>query len=268
MAVAVSFAFAGPAASQDTNPGQTDKDKKKGKAKEKKRTVVKTDSGLQYLDVQEGEGEPPEKGQFCDVHYTGWLWENGAKGKKFDSSLERGEPFSFHVDKGDVIKGWDEGVATMKVGGKRELLIPANLAYGERGAGGVIPPNAALFFEVELLAKWEKTESGLEYRDLKEGTGPKPRTGQYCAVHYTGWLWERGGKGKRFDTSVGAEPIEFPLGKRRVIKGWDEGVATMKVGGKRRLLIPAKLGYAARGYPPDIPPDATLLFDVELLKVK
>jgi peptidylprolyl isomerase len=85
------------------------------------------------------------------VHYTGWLWENNEKGKKFDSSKDRGQPFSFQVGERQVIQGWDEGVAGMKVGGKRELRIPPDLGYGRRGAGGVIPPNATLFFEVELL---------------------------------------------------------------------------------------------------------------------
>ena len=87
----------------------------------------------------------------CAVHYTGWLWENGKKGKKFDSSVDRGEPFDFACGAGMVIKGWDEGVATMKVGGKRLLLIPPALGYGAQGAGGVIPPNATLLFEVQLL---------------------------------------------------------------------------------------------------------------------
>ena len=112
--------------------------------------MLKTDSGLQYEDTLEGTGALPRKGQTCAVHYTGWLWVNGARGKQFDSSVNRG-PFEFSVGKGQVIAGWDEGVATMKVGGKRTLLIPPGLGYGVRGAGGAIPPNATLLFEVELL---------------------------------------------------------------------------------------------------------------------
>ncbi len=110
-----------------------------------------TPSGLQYEDTKEGTGATPKTGQTCVMHYTGWLWEKGAKGAKFDSSLDRGQPFEFPLGQGRVIKGWDEGVATMKVGGKRTLLIPPGLGYGARGAGGVIPPNATLLFEVELV---------------------------------------------------------------------------------------------------------------------
>ena len=112
---------------------------------------VTTASGLQIADTQVGTGASPKTGQTCVMHYTGWLYENGAKGKKFDSSLDRGQPFEFPIGTGRVIKGWDEGVATMKVGGKRTLIIPPDLGYGARGAGGVIPPNATLLFEVELL---------------------------------------------------------------------------------------------------------------------
>ena len=109
-------------------------------------------SGLKYQDLKEGDGPTPKNGQTCVVHYTGWLWESGAKGKKFDSSVDRGQPFEFGLGMGRVIKGWDQGVATMKVGGKRLLLVPPQLGYGARGAGGLIPPNATLLFEVELLA--------------------------------------------------------------------------------------------------------------------
>ena len=260
MAVAVLFVLLASAGASAANPNQADQAKTKN--------MTKTESGLQYADEKEGDGETPKAGQTCLVHYTGWIWENNGKGKEFDSSMKRNAPFAFPVGAGRVIKGWDEGVLTMKVGGKRELLIPAELAYGAKGAGGVIPPNATLLFEVELLGVFKKTESGLEYRDIKIGDGPSPKTGQTCVMHYTGWLW-RGSKGKKFDSSVDkGEPFPFPIGKRRVIAGWDEGVATMKVGGKRELVIPAKLGYGARGAGRDIPPNANLIFEVELLEVK
>ena len=113
--------------------------------------VMTTPSGLKIIDTQVGTGASPKPGQTCVMHYTGWLYENGKKGAKFDSSLDRGQPFEFPIGAGHVIKGWDEGVATMKVGGKRTLIIPPALGYGARGAGGVIPPNATLMFDVELL---------------------------------------------------------------------------------------------------------------------
>ena len=112
---------------------------------------VTTPSGLQITDTKVGTGATPRPGQICVMHYTGWLYENGAKGRKFDSSLDRGRPFEFPLGRQQVIAGWDEGVATMKVGGKRTLVIPPALGYGARGAGGVIPPNATLIFDVELL---------------------------------------------------------------------------------------------------------------------
>jgi len=111
-----------------------------------------TASGLQIIDSKVGTGASPQPGQTCVMHYTGWLYENGQKGKKFDSSVDRNEPFEFPIGQHRVIAGWDEGVATMKVGGKRTLIIPPALGYGARGAGGVIPPNATLMFDVELLA--------------------------------------------------------------------------------------------------------------------
>ena len=112
---------------------------------------VTTSSGLQIVDTKVGTGASPRAGQTAVVHYTGWLYVNGAKGSKFDSSVDRNEPFEFPVGQGRVIKGWDEGVASMKIGGKRTLIVPPQLGYGARGAGGVIPPNATLMFDVELL---------------------------------------------------------------------------------------------------------------------
>jgi FKBP-type peptidyl-prolyl cis-trans isomerase FkpA len=111
-----------------------------------------TSTGLQYLDVVVGEGAEAKAGQYVSVHYTGWLYQDGEQGAKFDSSRDRNDPFEFPLGAGMVIKGWDEGVQGMKVGGQRTLIIPAELGYGARGAGGVIPPNATLKFDVELLA--------------------------------------------------------------------------------------------------------------------
>lgn len=111
----------------------------------------KTNSGLEYEILQEGTGDSPKAGQVVTVHYTGWLDDNGKPGTKFDSSVDRGQPFSFVIGRGQVIRGWDEGVIAMKVGEKRRLIIPAVLGYGAYGAGRVIPPNATLIFDVELL---------------------------------------------------------------------------------------------------------------------
>ena len=114
--------------------------------------TVTSSSGLQHIDTTVGSGEHPKTGQTCVMHYTGWLYNDGVKGAKFDSSHDRSQPFEFQIGRRMVIAGWDEGVASMRVGGKRTLIIPPQLGYGARGAGGVIPPNATLCFDVELLA--------------------------------------------------------------------------------------------------------------------
>ena len=128
---------AGPAGAED----------KKGDAPMTSAQEITTPSGLKYVDLQVGSGDTAKPGDLVTVHYTGWLVD----GAKFDSSVDRRQPFSFPLGAGRVIKGWDEGVAGMKVGGKRKLTIPPDLGYGTRGAGGVIPPNATLLFDVELL---------------------------------------------------------------------------------------------------------------------
>ena len=110
--------------------------------------TVTTESGLKYIEIKIGDGASPQTGDQVSVHYTGWLLANG---RKFDSSKDRHQPFMFPIGQGRVIKGWDEGVASMKVGGMRQLIIPSELGYGDRGAGSVIPPGAALVFDVELL---------------------------------------------------------------------------------------------------------------------
>jgi peptidylprolyl isomerase len=113
--------------------------------------VIEMPDGLKYTDNKVGDGATATAGNKVSVHYTGWLYKDGAKGAKFDSSLDRGQPFDFTLGAHQVIEGWDEGVAGMKVGGERTLIIPPELGYGARGAGGVIPPNATLMFDVQLL---------------------------------------------------------------------------------------------------------------------
>jgi peptidylprolyl isomerase len=238
--------------------------------------TITTGSGLQYTVIEEGDGSAPEEGDIVAVHYRGTLEDE----TEFDNSYDRGEPFQFPLGRGMVIPGWDEGIALMKEGGKAKLVIPPDLAYGERGAGGVVPPNATLIFEVELISvrpgspdaateineeDYVVMESGLKYSDLEVGDGPSPEAGQSVAVHYTGWLED----GTKFDSSLDrGQPFSFVIGTGQVIRGWDEGVATMKVGGKRQLVIPPEMAYGERGAGGVIPPNATLIFEVELLEVQ
>ena len=235
-----------------------------------------TASGLQYTEIVAGTGETPKPGDIVSVHYTGTL----TNGVVFDSSYGRGQPIQFPLGQGRVIAGWDEGIGLMKTGGKARLIIPPALGYGAQGAGGVIPPNATLVFDVELVgiqagsaaaptvvdaADYITTTSGMKYHDFVVGSGATPTSGQQVLVHYTGWLLN----GAKFDSSLDrGEPFAFNIGVGQVIPGWDEGVMSMRVGGKRQLVIPAALGYGARGAGGVIPPNATLVFEVELLEVR
>jgi peptidylprolyl isomerase len=216
---------------------------------------VTTPSGLKYVDREVGDGEEAKAGDLVVVHYTGKL----RNGKKFDSSYDRDEPFPFRLGAGKVLKGWEEGVAGMKEGGRRKLVIPPDLGYGERGSPPEIPPSSELHFEVELLRIVR-----LKITDLVEGKGDPAKAGNTVEVHYTGTLKD----GKKFDSSLDrGEPIEFELGAGEVIKGWDQGVAGMRVGGKRKLVIPPELGYGKKGKGA-IPGNAELHFEIELLKIR
>lgn len=241
-------------------------------------TII-TSTGLQYTESEAGTGPKPQTGDVVAVHYTGTL----SDGTVFDSSYNRGEPIRFPLGVGSVIAGWDEGIALMSEGGKAVLVIPPELAYGESGAGGgVIPPNATLIFDVELVEVSEgapdaptavdaedyvKEESGLKYYDIVVGEGTSPRPGQQIVVHYTGWLKE---SGERFDSShYTGQPLTFNVGMGQVIPGWDLGLRTMNMGGIRQLVIPPELAYGDTGAGGGvIPPNATLIFEVELVDVR
>ncbi len=235
-----------------------------------------TENNLKYYDLAVGDGPTAETGQLVTVEYTGWLTD----GTMFDSSLTRNQPFSFILGIKSVIPAWHEGVATMRVGGKRQLLIPPELAYGESGASNVIPPNATLIMEIELVsiapgppaeptkvdeADYVTTESDLRYYDLTVGEGPTPQAGQQVSVQYTGWLTD----GTMFDSSLSqGQPFSFIIGANQVIPGWEQGIETMQVGGHRQLVVPPDLAYGASGAGNVIPPNATLIFEIELLKAR
>ena len=237
-----------------------------------------TEGGIAVSDYELGTGIEAVKGGEVEVHYTGYLTD----GAIFDSSLPRKRPFTFELGAGRVIKGWDEGVVGMKVGGKRKLVIPSKLGYADRRAGK-IPPNSTLIFTIELLSVTpplpppqpltafegkplaaRKIEKNLVVADYKIGDGPEAKATDTVSVHYRGTLKD----GTEFDSSLARpKPLVFVLGSGRVIKGWDLGIAGMKVGGLRKLTIPADLAYGerARG---KIPANADLTFTVELMAVK
>lgn len=238
--------------------------------------MTTTSSGLQYAVTEAGDGKTPEAGQLVQVHYTGKL----ADGTIFDSSYEYGEPIAFPLGQGFVIPGWDEGISQLAVGSQAKLVIPPELAYGQVGAPGVIPPNATLYFDVELLdilpgspeapaevadSSFVTTDSGLQYADLTEGSGLIPAAGQIVSIHYTGWLED----GTKFDSSMDrGMPFVFPIGEDYIIPGLDEGLSSMKVGGKRQLIVPAALAYGEEGVGDVIPANANLIFEIELLDIQ
>jgi len=269
-------ATAPPVPASDTLPTEAAPSAPKGNVPELSDKAHTTESGLKYEDTTAGTGDECKTDMLVSVHYTGYLED----GTMFDSSAERAQPIEFSLGAREVIPGWDEGIAGMKVGGKRILVVPPELAYGADGRPPVIPPNATLIFDVELTAvkpapevpakpaeveKYVTTDSGLEYAVLSKGDGAIAEAGDQVSVQYTGWLED----GTMFDSSLKrGKPIDFPLGTGSVIPGWDEGIAGMQVGEKRQLRIPAKLGYGATGSPPVIPANATLIFDVELVDVR
>lgn len=252
--------------------------------------VKKTASGLYYSIEKEGTGATAQNGQNVSVNYTGKL----INGKKFDSNTDpdfkHQQPFTLTLGTRSVIPGWEEGLALLKKGSKATLYIPSGLAYGSQDRSPTIPANSILIFDVEILdigtqaemddkiitdylaknnIKASKTESGMYYSVSKQGNGEKPVKGDKVSVNYTGMTVD----GRKFDSNVDSNfhhvsAFEFALGTGGVIKGWDEGIALLPKGTKATLFIPSSMGYGKQGQPPVIPPNAVLIFDVELVDIK
>lgn len=273
--ITISWAVLSSSKCNDKSAGSAKQDAQAEVAASHKPDTITTATGLKYIIWKKGNGLKAEAGDNVSVHYAGRL----LSGAPFDNSYDRGNPFGFPLGGGRVIKGWDEGIAYLEVGDSATLIIPANLGYGSTDRP-TIPANSTLIFDVQLVdvKKTVKpvpfetlgkdtitTASGLRYIRLNETSGALAVAGKEVSVHYTGYLQN----GTVFDSSVSrGQPISFPLGQGRVIKGWDEGIALLKVGEKARLLIPSELAYGDRGAGGLIPPGADLIFDVELVGVK
>lgn len=235
--------------------------------------------GVKFRDAKEGIGEACPVGASVTIHYTGWTID----GNVFDTSKKTGAPANFAL--GGLIKGWQVGIPGMKPGGVRKLVIAPAMGYGAENKPN-IPANSTLIFEVELVSfvapknvstgpgrelsdgsnggtddPGLKDLDGLKYRDLKEGTGDPAKPGATVTIVYTGWTVD----GNVFDSSkkTGA-PATFDLND--LIPGWQKGIPGMKPGGVRKLVIPGALGYGPRGRGESIPPNATLIFEIELIK--
>jgi peptidylprolyl isomerase len=231
-------------------------------------------SGLKYIILKKGNGRKIQPSDVVSVHYTGKFLNDSV----FDSSRQRNQPIVLTIGKGQVIKGWEEGLLQLSKGDDAILIIPPHLAYGDRQVGP-IPPNSILKFEVYIVDVTEvrKPEpfnvagkdtltlsSGLKILIVEEGNGARPAFTRKVDVHYTGYFTD----GRVFDSSIDrGRPLNFEVGAGRVIKGWDEGIMRIRKGGKARLIIPPYLAYGDRQTGP-IPPNSTLIFDVELIDIE
>ncbi len=269
---------------------------------DKKITVQPTASGLYFIETVAGKGAKIDSGTWVKAHFKVSLTD----GKQIFSSYDRGEPMKFEYGKRFDTPGFEEGIGMMKKGGKATFVVPSKIAFGEMGRGAMVGPYSTVIYDVEVIdvqskAEYEKeqaaakkvaqakletsktqekdlmkkylkeknitvapTATGLYYVEKVKGTGAKAAAGKKVKVHYTGTLLN----GTKFDSSRDRnEPFEFTLGKGQVIKGWDEGISLMNVGGKATLVIPSSIAYGDRDMG-TIPPYSTLVFDVELLDVK
>lgn len=254
--------------------------------------VITKDNGLKYSDDTLGTGKEAKMGDLVSIKFSAWVIKDSTENpfknwtgdttkvsQSIGSTDKMGKPYKYLLKEGSFIKGSAEGIAGMKVGGTRTIIIPSDLAYGKNGIGP-IPPNSNLKAVITLVdakepvvanmwdvdtTKYKTTKDGLKYAIIEEGTGAQPDSGDLVTVNYSGFLAKDSTK---FDSSVERdEPLTFKLGAHMVIPGWDEGIALMKKGGKVRLVVPPSLGYGNR---PNrvIPPNSTLIFDVQLVDIK
>lgn len=235
---------------------------------------LELDNELIIYKVKDGTGKKLEDGDFVEVHYTGYF----KNGEIFDSSVEREQPVVVQLGENQVIKGWEHALKNMSVGDKARVIIPPELAYGEKGYRD-IEPNTTIIMDIEVLGakKPQKavpydvagkdtvfTKTGLGIIKVKETQNKQAAAGDFVKVHYTGYFEN----GEIFDSSVEAgKPISFQLGRGQVIKGWDEGLQQLREGEKARLIIPYQLAYGEKGSGP-IPPKSKLIFDVHLLNIR
>ena len=234
---------------------------------------VTTESGLVYEVIRPSEGAPPKEGEMVHVAFAFWSQE----GKLLDCSEQQEMPVKFPVGQ-SRLGIFNQATLLVEEGARYRFVVPPELAFGAAGAPPMVPPNATTIWELEVVQvmrplevpefsltppeKLVTTESGLGYEVIREGTGSSPKLGQEVTVHYAGWLED----GTLFDSSYGrGDTSSFRLGM--VVPGWNEGLQLMKEGGLWRFTIPGELGYGMRGSPPKIPPDATLIFLVELVSI-
>ncbi len=233
-----------------------------------------TESGLVYTVLRQGEGPQPSRGDMVRVHYTGML----ADGTVFDSSYDRSQPVEFQMGSGQVISGWEEGIALLREGSKASFIIPPDLGYGDTGFG-MVPENETLTFEVELLEVYtperieeetveptmpaRETASGVKYSLTQQGEGIRLEEEMHVSLHYTGYI--DAADQVKFDSSYDRDqPLRFILGRKMVIPGLDDALTHLRVGDRARIWVPHALAYGSQGRGP-IPPESDLIFDVEVI---
>jgi peptidylprolyl isomerase len=234
-----------------------------------------TDSGLQIYVIEEGEGDAPAEGQPVRVDFTAWFTD----GTRLDSTIDAGQSLVFALGTDQLFPGLSEAVSTMRVGGQSQFLIPADLAFGAEGTGG-IPPNSDLIFLVDLLEvlppapagpvevdedEYVADDAGFQIADIEEGSGDPAEAGDLAEFHVTGWLQEDGTK--ILSSYDQGEPIQLPVSSGQALPGWDAGLTGMREGGVRQVIVPPELGFGEAGAGDVVPPNASLIWLIELVSL-